>query len=164
MKISNFQKGFTLIELLVYISLFSIVLGVAMTLFFQTRNIENEVVQEQEIDRNARTAFLEMTQTVRGASSVSSPILGATDDDLYLNSSSIHYFVNASGVMQKTESGTTRDLTSDAVSIENIAFTTRGEVGEKPTVTLSFDVRTNTLIYGQSNYKTRNFRTTVQLR
>lgn len=162
-KISNFQKGFTLIELVIYMAILTIVLSIAVDLFFFSKTFGNQVAQEQEVDRNARVAFLEMTQTIRGTSSVTSPALGASGSNLYLNSNAIRYAVN-NGILQKTQSGQTVDLTSDDVSIDNLTFTTRGEAGEKPTVSVSFDVRTNTLIWGQSDYIRKNFQTTVQLR
>ena len=160
----NSKKGFTLIELLIYTAVFTIVLTVAVSLFFQTRTIQSQIVQEQEVDRNGRIAFLEMTQTIRAATNVSSPALGVSASNLYLNSNGIHYFVNGSAILQKTEGGQTNDVTSNKVSIENITFTTRGEVLEKPTVTVSFDVRANTRVYGQTDYTKKTFRTTVQLR
>lgn len=163
LKIGNSRKGFTLIELLVYSGVFAIILAVAISLFFQTRTLESEVIQVQEIDRNARVAFLEMAQTLRGASNVSSPSLGVSAGDVYLNSNAIGYFVN-NGILQKTESGQTVDLTSDEVAVENITFTTRGEVGGRPTVSISFDVTTNTLIWGRADYISKSFQTTVQLR
>ena len=48
----NSKKGFTLIELLIYTAVFTIVLTVAVSLFFQTRTIQSQIVQEQEVDRN----------------------------------------------------------------------------------------------------------------
>lgn len=164
LEVRSLQKGFTLIELLIYTVLFAIVLAVAVDLFFLSKTLESRVREQQEIDRNARAALLEMTQTIRGASNVSSPALGISANDVYLNSNAVRYFVNANGILQKTESGQTADLTSDDVTIENLSFETRGEVGEKPTVSVSFTIRTNTLIYGQANYITKDMQTTIQLR
>lgn len=167
MKILSLKKGFTVVELVIYIAIFSIILGVSVDFLFQSQVLSANISQYQEVDRNARVALLEMTQTIRSASSVSSPSLGASASDLYLNSSAIRYFVNASGVLQKTQSGVTSDLTSNGVTIQNFTVTTRGETGvpiKPPTVTVTFDVRSNTLVYGQSSYITKNFQTTVQLR
>lgn len=158
------NKGFTLIELLIYMAILVIVLSIAVDLFFFSKTFGNQVAQEQEVDRNARVAFLEMTQTIRGAASVTSPALGASSPDLFINSNTIRYFVNNNGILQKTQSGQTADLTSDDVAVSNLTFTTRGQVGEKPSVSVSFDVKTNTLIWGQSDYITKNFQTTVRLR
>lgn len=167
MKMSNLQRGFTLIELLVYVSIFTIILTVAMGLLLQTRVLQNEIVQEQEIDRNARVAFLEMTQTIRSAASISSPALGASSSGVFLNSNAIHYFASSNGILQKTQSGQTSDLTSDDVAIQNLIFTSRGVgIGSSApsTVSISFDMRSNTLVYGQTSYKQKNFQTTIQLR
>lgn len=163
-KIQNYRRGFTLIELMIYTALFTIVLAIAIDFFFLSKTIATEVAQYQEVDRNARVALLDMTQTIRGTSSVSSPALGSSGVDLYLNGSTIRYFVNGSGILQKTESGQTYDLTSDSVLVSNLSFTTRGEVGEKPTVSISFQIRTNTRVYGRPDYITKDFQTTVQVR
>jgi len=163
-QISNFKRGFTLIELIIYMAIFAIVLAIAVDLFFFSKTLANQIAQEQEVDRNARVAFLEMTQTIRSATSVTSPALGASNGNLYLNSNAIHYFVNGSGILQKTDGGQTRDLTSDEVSIQNLTFTNRGETGKQPSVVISFTVQTNSLIYGQAGYINKNFQTTVQLR
>lgn len=158
------NKGFTVIELVIYMAIFAIVLGVSVDFLFQSKTLEASVTQHQEVDRHARAALLEMTQTIRGAASVSSPALGTSSSNLYLNSSAIRYFVNASGILQKTESAQTADLTSDSVTIQNLSFTTRGETGDPPAVSISFDVRSNTLVYGQPDYIVKNFQTTIQLR
>lgn len=158
------KKGFTVIELLIYTAVFAIVLAISVDLFFRSKILETQVVENQEVDRNGRIAFLEMTQTIRGASSVSSPALGVSSADLYLNNNAIRYFVNGNGVLQKTDSGETSSLTSNLVTVENLSFTTRGEVGQQPTVSASFTIKTNTLVFGQANYITKTYQTTVQLR
>lgn len=165
---TNSKKGFTIIELLIYISIFVIILAVAADFLFQSQFLAANVAQYQGVDRNARVALLEMTQAIRGSSTtVTSPALGASSSDLYLNSSAIRYFVNAAGILQKTENSVTSDLTSNGVTIQNFTVTTRGEAGvpvKPPTVSISFDVRSNTLLWGQGNYIVKNFQTTVQLR
>ena len=159
----NCYRGFTLIELLIYMGIFSIVLFVTLDFFFLSQVLKGEIVQQQEVDRNARAALLEMTQTIRSATDVTTPLLGATGSAVSLNSNSISYAVNG-GILQKSESGETHDLTSDSVTIENVSFTTRGEVNEKPTVSIAFTIRTNTRIYGKPDYITKTIQTTVQLR
>lgn len=166
-EIGNSVRGFTVVELIVYIAIFAIVLAVSIDFLFQSEILAANVAQYQEVDRNGRVAFLEMTQTIRGSLDVSSPALGASSSNLYLNSNAIRYFVNAAGILQKTESSVTSDLTSDGVTIQNFTVTTRGETGlpvKPPTVSISFDVRSNTLVWGQGDYITKTFRTTVQLR
>ena len=158
------KKGFTMIELLIYTAIFAIVLAISVDLFFRSKILETQVAENQEVDRNGRIAFLEMTQTIRGASSVSSPVLGASSADLYLNSNTIRYFVNANGILAKTQDGQTYDLTTNSVTAQNLSFTTRGEIEKQPTVSISFDIKTNTLVYGQANYIIKAYQTTVQLR
>ena len=163
-RIAGGKKGFTLIELIIYTALLAIVLSVTVSLFFMSKTLESQIAQQQEIDRNARVALMEMTQTIRSAVSVSSPALGVSSADLYLNSSAIHYFANSNGIIQKSDSGQTYDETADTVQVSNLTFTTRGEAGKQPTVSIAFNIRTNTLVYGQTNYITKHFQTTVQLR
>lgn len=164
MRISNFQKGFTLIELMIYTALFAIVLGITIDFFFLSKTIATEVSEHQEVDRNTRVAFLDLSQTIRGASTVLSPLLGQSGDELILNGGAIRYSVSVEGILQKTENGATFDLISDSVEISDLLFTTRGEAGEKPTVSISFTIQTNTRVYGRPDYITKDFQTTVQLR
>ena len=169
-QISNIQKthqtGFTLIELLIYIAIFAMVLAIAVDLFFRSQILETQVAQHQEVDRNARVVLLEMTQTIRGATEVSSPVLGASGATLSLNSNAIDYAVGANGILQKTDSGGTYDITTDGVVVEGLTFTTRGEsgAGKPPTVSISFTLRANTLVYGQATHISKAYQTTVQLR
>lgn len=157
------SKGFTIIELLIYMGIFSIVLFVTLDFFFLSQVVKGEVVQHQEVDRNARAALLEMTQTIREAANVSAPLLGLTGSSLSLNTGAISYTLNG-GLLQKTEGGQTHNLTADSVTIEDISFTSRGEAGEMPTVSIAFTIRTNTRIFGKPDYITKTFQTTVQLR
>lgn len=158
------ERGFTLVELLIYTGILAVVLSVTLGLFFQSRTIETQVTENQEVDRNARIAFLEMTQTIRGATSVTTPVLGDSAASLALNSNAISYSVSGSGVLQKTDSSGTYNITGSGVTIQNLTFTTRGEVGKQPTVSISFTLRSNTIVHPQSTYISRAYQTTVQLR
>ena len=160
----NLQKGFTLIELMIYTALFAIVLGISVDFFFLSKTIATEVTQYQEVDRNARVVFLDMSQTIRGATSVTTPTLGQSASELVLNGGAITYATGSAGVLQKTEGGNTSDLTADSVEISNVMFTTRGEAGDKATVSISFTMQTKTRVYGKPDYITKDFQTTVQLR
>src|SRR3989344_8162525 len=148
----NFQRGFTLIELMIYTALFAIVLGISVDFFFLSKTIATEVTQYQEVDRNARVVFLDMSQTIRGATSVTTPTLGQSASELVLNGGAIQYALTPEGVLQKTEGGNTSDLTADSVEISNVMFTTRGEAGDKATVSISFTMQTKTRVYGKPDY------------
>lgn len=161
--INNLQKGFTVIELLIYVVLFAIILSTATFLFFQSKTLEAQVVQNQVVEQNARVMLLEMTQTVRSVASVTSPVLGSSAAVLALNNDAIIYAV-ANGILQKTDAGQTYNITSDAVTVQNLTFTTRGQVGKPPTVSMSFTLKSNTLLPGQSDYIAKNYQTTIQLR
>lgn len=150
--------------MLIYTAVFAIVLAISVDLFFRSKILETQVAENQEVDRNGRTAFLEMTQTIRGAASVSSPALGASAAELYLNNNDIRYFVNGNGLLQKTEGGQTSDLTANSVTVQNLLFTTRGEAGQQPTVSVLFEIKANTLVYGQTSYISKTYQTTIQLR
>lgn len=160
------RGGFTIIELLIYTAIFATVVTVVVDLFFRSQTVQMQAIQNQEVDRNARVALLEMTQTIRGATSVSSPALGASGASLTLNSSAISYAVDANGVLQKTDAGGTYDITTSMVTVQDLTFIQRGESGpgKPPTVSISFTVRSNTLVYGQSTNINKAYQTTVQLR
>ena len=78
------QKGFTLIELLIYLAIFATVLVLLMGFLW---NIIFGSVKEtayQEIQQNGRFAFLKMTQEIRRAKSINSPLIGSTANFLSL--------------------------------------------------------------------------------
>lgn len=158
------SRGFTVIELLIYMSIFAIVLAISVDLLFQSKALEVQIAQNQEIDRNAQIALLEMTQTIHAAQDVTSPQIGLSANSLAIDNGTILYFVDASGVLQKNDNGQLSNLTGPLVTIENLSFTTRAESGQKPTVSLSFSVKSKTLTYGQTDYISRAYQTTLQLR
>lgn len=156
--------GFTVIDLLIYMSIFAIVLAISIDLLFQSKTLEIQIAQNQEIDRNAQIALLEMTQTIHAAQNVTSPAVGLSAGDLYINNGTISYFADANGILERNDNGQLSNLTGSSVKVENLSFTTRAEVGQKPTVSLSFSVKSKTLIYGQTDYISRAYQTTLQLR
>lgn len=156
--------GFTIIDLLIYMSIFAIVLAISIDLLFQSKTLEIQIAQNQEIDRNAQIALLEMTQTIHAAQNVTSPAVGLSAGDLYINNGTISYFADANGILERNDNGQLSNLTGPLVTIENLSFTTRAESGQKPTVSLSFSVKSKTLIYGQTDYISRAYQTTLQLR
>ena len=87
MKKKNLKKnnGYTLIELVLYISLFTIMISaisISFSLFFDSK-IKNQTIME--VDGEGAQIMQIITQTIRNANSINSPILGASDTSLSLN-------------------------------------------------------------------------------
>ncbi|HEX8762981.1 MAG TPA: type II secretion system protein [Candidatus Saccharimonadales bacterium] len=82
---SQSQRGFTLIELLLYVSIVGTLL-ISVSLFFATAadsRIKNQSVSE--VNQQGNAAMELITQTIRGATSITSPAAGATGSTLSLN-------------------------------------------------------------------------------
>lgn len=81
----NKNKGYTLIELILYISLAAVMLlaiSMALSTFFEAR-IKSKVISE--LDGEGTQAMQLITQTIRNANSINSPLIGINDSSLSLN-------------------------------------------------------------------------------
>jgi type II secretory pathway pseudopilin PulG len=78
------QSGYTLIELLLYVIILGSLLATA-SLYFATSTesrVKNQSINE--VNQQGTLAMERITQTIRNADSITSPVTGATDDSLTL--------------------------------------------------------------------------------
>lgn len=78
------NSGYTLMELILYISLFSIMIAgisISFSLFFDSK-IKNQTITE--VDQEGAQVLEIITQTIRNANNVNSPIIGSSDGTLSL--------------------------------------------------------------------------------
>ena len=77
--------GFSLIETLLYVALFAIIMS-ALTVFLSTLSASRINQQATaEVDQQASFVLRTLTQSLRNAASVNSPLTGATSSSLSLN-------------------------------------------------------------------------------
>jgi len=122
------MKGFTLIEFLLYIAILAIVL--VLTGGFLWNFIFGNIKETsyQEVQQNGRFALTKITQEIKKATEINSPLVGATSTTLFLamaNTSTnptIFDLVNGKLRITKGSSGP-YELTSDQVIVSNLQFT-----------------------------------------
>jgi Tfp pilus assembly protein PilW len=141
------DSGYTLVEILIYTVILSLFLLLTVQLFVAIKTANANSLAFVGLQKNLRQAMAEMTQTVRSADSVTSPAPGETVNFLSLNSSTITYQVD-DGVLTKTESGQTWDLTTDEVTVTSLVFGNPVEIGQTDIVKISLELEANYLLKG----------------
>ena len=154
--------GVTLIELLLYMGLVSIIMGVLYESFALVGERKIVEVVYDEIYVNAEYIHRDIQYTIKNATSVTAPAVGASSATLSLNSGTTMYSVDGSGILQKTDDGNTAPLTTSDVFVESLTFTAVGPSGESPSVVVVYTIRSAKEVQGTP--KSVSFRTAVTLR
>lgn len=168
---SSKGNGFTLIELLIYIVIIG---GVTVTFLSYSLSVaqsRNKTYVVQEVQANARVAMEIISQRIRAASAVTSPINGNAGSSLTLvmsdpNKNPTIIDENANGALQMKEgaSGAYVPITSSRVKVTNLVFTNLS--GNSPRENIRIEL---TLAYDNSagdveyNYS-QSLQTTVSVR
>ena len=169
MRYARKQAGYTLIELLLYVAIVGVLLS-AVTAFFGVTTdarIKNQTVNE--VNTQGTFAMDYITQTIRNATSVTSPAAAATDSQLTLvvptGTLSPTVFNLSSGVLQVKEgTATAIALTNSKVQVTNLTVKNLTRSGTSGTVQVSITVsRVNTANDADYDY-TRTFTTTAAIR
>lgn len=139
------QKGFTLIELLMYLAIFSVVLALLMGFLW---NIIFGSVKEtayQELQQNGRFVFFKMTQEIRRAKSISSPLVGSSANFLSLemvdpNLNPTTFDID-NGKLRITQGGNpSQYLTTDKTVIASLQFKNFSYPNGKETIKTEMEI------------------------
>jgi type II secretory pathway pseudopilin PulG len=139
----NKQSGYTLIELLLYVVIIGTLLT-SITYFFGTAvdaRVKNQTIAEVNDQGVATMDYI--TQTVRNASSITSPAAAGTGSSLTLvvpTGSLNPTIFNLSGttLQVKEGTGTAVALTSDDIQVSNLTFKNLTGSGTTGIVQISF--------------------------
>ncbi|MDD2502485.1 MAG: prepilin-type N-terminal cleavage/methylation domain-containing protein [Clostridia bacterium] len=99
----NQKNGFTLIECLIALSLFSIVLVLAMNLYLTCYRIYRRQEYQVDVEQNARVILNRISETLR-RTDLSSEKLSLSDTVLYIGST--RYYLQNGIVHERIENGT----------------------------------------------------------
>ena len=163
------QYGYTLIELLLYVTIVSTLL-IAMSLFFgmsADARIKNQSIAEVEQQGTATMEYI--TQTLRGATSISVPAIGATGASLTAvvptgSLSPTIFDLSGGSIRIKEGAGTAIPLTNNLVTVTSLTFSNLSRSGTVEMVQISFTVsRTNTTGRNEYSYE-KTFTSSVALR
>ncbi|HTE58610.1 MAG TPA: prepilin-type N-terminal cleavage/methylation domain-containing protein [Verrucomicrobiae bacterium] len=161
--------GYTLIELLLYISIAGILL-LAVTSFFQlTLDARAKSQTIMEVDEQGTALMEYITQTVRNADSITTPVAGATGSSLTIavptaGLSPTIFDLTGTTAQVKEGVATAVALTNNKVQISSLTFKNLTRGGTFGAVQVSFTVtRVNTSGLNAYDYS-KTFTTTVALR
>lgn len=169
MKLLRKQTGYTLIELLLYVAMIGVLLS-AVAYFFGAAaeaRVKNQTVSE--VDTQGTYVMDYMAETIRNATSVSSPTIGTSGSSLTLvvpvGSLSPTVFSLSSGTIQVKEgTGAAASLTSDDVVITSFTVKNLSRSGTTGIVQISFTLnRVNASNRSEYDYS-RTFTTSVGVR
>jgi Tfp pilus assembly protein PilW len=153
------HTGYTLIELLLYSAVISSLL-LALTAFFALTSdsrIKNQTINQ--VDQQGSYVMDNITQTIRNASSITSPAAAASASSLTLvvptASLSPTVFGLSSGTLQVTEGTSSAvSLTNSNVTLSNLTFTNLTRSGTKGIMRVSFTLtRVNNLNHNEYDYQ-----------
>jgi len=139
--IKNLNNGFTLIESIIYIAIIGTVVVAFITFSLSIGGNRNKAFVWQEVQTNARTAIDLMSQKIRMATDVISPLASTTESILELDmpapSSNVIFMVMGNQLYLIESGVATTTITSSEVNIANLSFTNMSETGERENIKIN---------------------------
>jgi prepilin-type N-terminal cleavage/methylation domain-containing protein len=143
--LNNSRKGFTLIELLLYLSLSAIIIFIT-TMFLMTLlevRVKNQTIAT--VDQEGNQTMSLITQSIRNATTINSPVIGAQDSTLSLTTGVAGkdptIFTLSGGAITMTEGvNPPVPLTSNLVVISNLNFRNLSRPNTPGNVDITFTV------------------------
>jgi hypothetical protein len=160
-KLSN-EQGYTLVEIILYSGILALFLLLTVQIFISVKLSSAHSDVFVSLSKNFRQTVSDLTPTIKGAETVTSPLPGETVSVLSLNDGLILYQLG-DGVFRKTENGQTWDLTTEEVTVSNLSFQNLAEVDQAASIKIKMTLESNHLLEGGrrlSDY----IETTVNLR
>lgn len=169
MKNLKLKKGFSLVETLLYIAIVSTII-IALTSFLSVnQNTASRNQTVNEVEQQGAQVMQLITQTIRNATSVTTPIVGTPSSTLTLvvadGTKSPTIFDLASGAIRiKEGTGTAFNITSNKVTVTALSFTNLKPGTQKDSIKIQFTLSYNNpgarqvFNYSQTFYGTANDR------
>lgn len=165
----RFSPGFTLIELLLYVGIASTLLLVS-TLFLATlleSRIKNQTIAE--VEQQGLQVMQIITDSIRNAESITSPVAGASAATLTLDvvnsSNDPTLFDLSSGTLRMTEgAGSAVDLTNSRVTVSSLSFENLSRTDTPGILRVQFTLTYNNSSTRQEYSFTKTFYASASLR
>ncbi|HCB22967.1 TPA: hypothetical protein DEP06_04085 [Candidatus Daviesbacteria bacterium] len=158
----NYQKGFTLIELLLYIAIASIIVFTTASLlrFTLESRVKNQTIAE--VEQEGIQVMQLITQTIRNATAISSPTIGASGASLSVDTTV--FDLSGGAIRIKEGAGAAVNLTSSKITVSSLNFQNLSRVSTPNIARVSFTV-TYTNSSGRNEYDfTKSFYGSAGLR
>ncbi len=136
------RGGFTIVELLMYMALVTILLTVLTSIFLAALDAQLSSQASSTTLTSGRFILSRLEYDLHRASEVNTPSqLGQTSDGLIISAggSTLSYGVDNGNLILNT-AGSSQVLNDASTTISNLVFTRLGNVGGKPTITISFTI------------------------
>ncbi len=154
-------KGFTLIETVIYIALFTIIMSLILTAFFQIFGSYNQNKGRIEIEGEANFIMQKIIWAMSGAQTINSPALNATSSTLSINkfnyaSNPIVFSLSSSTAMLSRGGSMALPISNNIVKISKLEFEhlpAQGDVPEGVKITLSVSATTSMVLMGSTTLK-----------
>ena len=154
-------KGFTLIETVIYIALFTIIMSLILTAFFQIFGSYNQNKGRIEIEGEANFIMQKIIWAMSGAQTINSPALNATSSTLSINkfnyaSNPIVFSLRSSTAMLSRGCSMALPISNNIVKISKLEFEhlpAQGDVPEGVKITLSVSATTSMVLMGSTTLK-----------
>jgi len=158
----NYQKGFTLIELLLYIAIASIIVFTTASMLRFTLELRTKNQTIAEVEQEGAQVMQLITQTVRNATAISSPTIGASGASLSVDTTV--FDLSGGSIRIKEGAGAAVNLTSSKITVSSLNFQNLSRVSTPNIVRVSFTV-TYTNSSGRNEYDfTKSFYGSAGLR
>lgn len=163
------QAGFTLIELLMYVTILGMLL-ITLTYFFANAadaRVKNQSITE--VNDQAAAMMDTMTQTIRNATSITSPAAGASASSLTLvvptgALSPTVFNLNSNNLRITEGAGSPAILNNSKVQVTSLTFRNLTRTGTAGIVQVSFTLsRVNNNTHSEYDY-TKTFTTSAEIR
>ncbi len=164
-------RGFTLIELLLYVTIVGGMLTAVSVFFATTVDARVKSQSVAEVDQQGALVMDYITQTIRGADSVTTPAVAGTGATLTLvvptgSLSPTIFNLDGGGTILQVKEGTGAviPLTNSKVSVSNLIFRNLSRSGTPGVIQVSFTLdRVNTTGRNEYSYQ-KTFTSTAALR
>ncbi|MEI6420038.1 MAG: type II secretion system protein [bacterium] len=165
-----FKKGISLVETLVAVGIMAMLMLAVSSMLMTTSNGEKRNRVISEVEFQATAIIDKISQSIRNASSITTPVVGASSTTLTLDLTSVPsdnptvYSIDSNTLLVSKGGGPASSLVGSIVKITDLSFQNISAVGSKGAVRVSMkisSVNPNNIDY--LNYNTERI-TTVTLR
>lgn len=161
------KKGFTLFEVIIYVAILGMIVVSFISFVLAISNVRTKSYVVSEVNSNLRIAMDLISQKIRSAEAVTSPLSGVVLASLELdmpNSEPTIVFALQDGVLYLTEDIITENaITNPEINITFLKFTNLGASGKRDSLQIEMVAEYRNANSQEYNYS-NSLKTTVNLR
>jgi len=151
---TTYNHGVSLLELIIYVGLFAVISALFIGILFHTTLGWTRSKVESEVQQNLRFAMEDITRTVRSASTVGAPAVGASGSSLSVTTplGTVTYSLSGTALEKQIGADPTQTLTTDKVNVTRLYFLTLQNTADSNTAVQATSTQfAMTVEYNSSN-------------